>query len=464
MEIFKLFGSILIDNDQANKSIDSTGNKAMKMAKSFGGGLKSAVKFGAGVVGAAAAAGAAVGALVMKTSEAANAINKFSQQTGTTTDEYQKLDQAFKTVGWSMEDAAGDFSALGEKALEAIDPTSGAAESFKQLGVSVTDASGKLKSQGQIFNEVIKGLQGVENETRRNAIASELLSTTGEELVPILNMTNEEFVKLKESSKIIESDDLKVAEEFNGKWEKIKNQFTNVGMTLGVKLMPIVMKFFDFIDKNMPVIDKVLSALFEIAGFLFDNLIMIIETYLMPIVETVFNWIAEHMPIIKAIFKTTFEFMGFVIQSVIELIQTFIIILKGLGSVVKFIFNRIKKVLELNFKIYRAIFGGIIDGIGWVIDKVKDALKWLGILSDEEDKRDQKEKQKGVRVDKGFGPDAYWTEPPTTSSNPQSTVNPDSTSTSINIEKMEVRKDSDINKIATELDNLKNRNKRAGGN
>lgn len=65
MEIFKLFGSVLVKTDEAEKSISKVDSQATKFAQGLGSGIKTAAKWGAGLVTAAAgAATAVVGALL----------------------------------------------------------------------------------------------------------------------------------------------------------------------------------------------------------------------------------------------------------------------------------------------------------------------------------------------------------------------------------------------------------------
>ena len=54
LEIFKLVGSIFVDNEKANDSIGKTDKKAEGMGKTLLGGVKTAAKWGAAIVGAAA--------------------------------------------------------------------------------------------------------------------------------------------------------------------------------------------------------------------------------------------------------------------------------------------------------------------------------------------------------------------------------------------------------------------------
>ena len=124
-------------------------------------------------------------------------VQNLSQTTGMATDSYQEWDYILRKVNYSMEQASGDMAALGEKAMDAANGVGEGAELFKEMGVAVVDNNGFLKSQEQILEDVIVALQGMTDVTKRNALASALLSTTGEQLVPILNMTADEVDGLK---------------------------------------------------------------------------------------------------------------------------------------------------------------------------------------------------------------------------------------------------------------------------
>lgn len=469
MELFRIFGRIAIDDGNAVNTMENVTSKA----KSLAGGIG---KFAMGVGAMAVAAGVAIGGLVAKTSEQANEINKLSQQTGTTTEEYQRLDGAMKSVGFSMEEASGDISALGEKALEAMDATSGSAESFKKLGVSVLDSSGNLRSQGDILNDTITGLQGMEDITMRNAMASDLLGTSGEELVPILNMTSEALGKLKGNVDVISEDDLNTAKEFNEKWMKIKTQFVKVGMTLGLKLMPVINKLFDFLDKNAPVIDKIITSMFELSTVLFESLFKVIEENIMPILEVLFKWISENMPMIKMIFQLTFEYIAFVINIVVTIIEIFIKGLEGLYKVCKWAVNGILEIWKSDFAVVSSIIEGIVDSIEWMIDKIRDALEWLGLLHTEQGVENMTEKEKAINQQNNkiegiksghYGTDLIYGSVPMTSETTYKQDNIFSKAqpqeSAINIENMTVREEADIDKISKKLYDLKKRDSRGKG-
>ncbi|XZM32773.1 phage tail tape measure protein [Clostridium perfringens] len=66
MEIFKLFGSIMVKNDDANKNISKTEEKAEGLGKKLLGGIGTAAKWGAGIAAAAGTAAVALGTVATK--------------------------------------------------------------------------------------------------------------------------------------------------------------------------------------------------------------------------------------------------------------------------------------------------------------------------------------------------------------------------------------------------------------
>ena len=90
MEIFKLFGSILVDNAAANQSISKTEEKAEGLGKKFLSGVGTAAKWGIAIGGAALAGAAALGGIAMKTAETTDRIDKLSAKTGLSKQAFQK--------------------------------------------------------------------------------------------------------------------------------------------------------------------------------------------------------------------------------------------------------------------------------------------------------------------------------------------------------------------------------------
>ena len=100
--LFKLVGDIYVNNDEANKSIQKTDDKAQKLGSTLLSGVKTAAKWGAAIAGAATTAVAGLVKLASQTAKTADEIDKASKRMGVSTDSYQELKYAAEQCGVEM--------------------------------------------------------------------------------------------------------------------------------------------------------------------------------------------------------------------------------------------------------------------------------------------------------------------------------------------------------------------------
>jgi hypothetical protein len=203
-----------------------------------------------------------MGALTSQTVSHAKEVVNVSQTMGMTTNQYQAWDYVLKSVGHNAESASGDLAALAEKAKDAAEGGNDAEKTFRILGMSVKDQSGNLKSQNELFTELIFHLQAMEDVTTRNAIASDLLSTTGEKIVPLLNMTKEELVELYgaafDTGYVLHNSLLTSASDAAYEMERFGAKMEAVKLNLGTALLPILEFFVDILNAiPAPVIEGI---------------------------------------------------------------------------------------------------------------------------------------------------------------------------------------------------------------
>lgn len=212
--------------------------------------------------GAALATGAAIAGVVtamvnmtLEVGQSAEEIKNKSQTMGMSMTEYQEWDYIMKSVGYSAEQASGDFAALAERAKDAAMGTGEGAEVFDALKISVKGAGGQLKSQNELFVEVIEKLQKMTNETQRNAYASQLLGTTGEELIPILNMSAQELealrIKAHETGSVMSDEAVNGFAQMNQANREMEQRFEAAKIQLATVLMPVLTDFFNLVS-NIP--------------------------------------------------------------------------------------------------------------------------------------------------------------------------------------------------------------------
>ena len=198
--IFSLFGSIFIDNEAANKSIDETTQKADKSGKSMGASFKSIVggigKAAAAVGSGALAIGASLYGMANKTASAADAIDKGSQKVGFSAEAYQKWDYVLGQNGDSIDSLTTYVTKLTNNLDDAANGSETANEKFARLGLSVDEL--KQMSREDMFDAVVKALANVEDESERAALANDLLGNKSAALAAMLNSGSEAIDGLKD--------------------------------------------------------------------------------------------------------------------------------------------------------------------------------------------------------------------------------------------------------------------------
>lgn len=213
MEIFKLFGSIFIDNDGANKSLDDTDNKGVTVAGTLGRIGTVAMAAGSMVATGLGIAASAVGAFGLKanadTEQFMATMEVLTGSTEKAKEEFAKLKQFAATTPFGMDDlkqgeltmravgietdkwrktigdTAAAFASTGKSYQDVVDAIAdaqtGELERLKEFGITkqmIVDHAAEtmnkkniVNNQGQItdqesFNEALKSLM----ESRYNGM------------------------------------------------------------------------------------------------------------------------------------------------------------------------------------------------------------------------------------------------------------------------------------------------------
>lgn len=360
MELFRLFGSIFVDNDKANESISKTEGKADSLGGKLGGMIGTAAKWGAGLV---AGAGAAVGgmlALANKTAETADVIDKLSERTGINREELQRWKYA-------AEQSGGDIGKLevGMKKLSDVmdGATSGSkanVEAFNKIGISLDDL--KTKSQSEIFDDVMNALADMPQGAERNALGNDLLGKSYTELLPLLNAGSEGMTGLKERADelglVMSEDMVKANVVFGDTMADVKAAFEMVFMTISNQMLPTLQIFLDFILDHMPEIQKTFEIVFDVIGKVIEAATHVIMEYLMPWLESLFEWVEANLPAIQEFFKSVFDTIGEIIKAFVQIATT--------------IWNKygedIKRITEVAFGIVKTTIETVINMIKAIIN------------------------------------------------------------------------------------------------
>lgn len=157
LEIFRLVGSVFVDTDAADKSLQKTDKTAQSFGKTLLNGINTAAKWAAGVVGAATAAGTALVAVAENTRE-------YRTEQG-------KLQAAFETSGFAGNEARSVYEALNSvlgdsaQAVEAANHLAKLCDNAEDLSKWTNICTGVFATFGDSLP--IEGLTEAANETAK---------------------------------------------------------------------------------------------------------------------------------------------------------------------------------------------------------------------------------------------------------------------------------------------------------
>lgn len=329
--------------------------------------------------------------LTLEQSKHATEVTNLSRTMGMTTEAYQEWDYVLKTVGSSAEAAQGDISMLAEKAQDAATGSGEAAELFAQLGIKVKDSQGTFKSQSELFDEVITKLSRMKDETERNAIASKLLGSTGEKIIPLLDkgaagleeakkMAHEFGVVMDEETLAALNDVTLAVNNFDAAGEGLKNTIAK-GMAPSVE--NLTQKGTDFFVRLQEAAEG--SGILEVFGALLD-----VVSALEPLFDVLFGTAEDGVPVLQTlalalgVLADALTIVANTIAIVIELFKQLFNLISGKGfddSNLTRYGENIAKVFSDEGASARAWSGGFGKNIGRNADGTDywpGGLTWVG--------------------------------------------------------------------------------------
>lgn len=362
VEIFKLFGSIFVNNDEANKSIAETEKKGKGVAATLGNGIKTAGKWGAAMVGGAAAG---VGAL----SSVAENTREYRTEMG-------KLDTAFTTNKFTAADAKQTYSDLyavvgdSGQATEAANHLSLLCDSTKDLqswteictGVygqfvdslpieGLTEAANETAKVGQVTGPLADALNwmGVSedefneklakcsSEQERQQLITSTLTSLYSDASAQYKKTNGDVMESNRAHQQL-SDTMaqigavaepvlnsliglggKLLEQLSPLIESVANNLAPVLINICEEVAPIIVSM---LEQIMPLIEELLPFIAQLIEQLAPLIIQIVEQLFPPLMQIIQDLLPYFMQIIQAImplFSTLVELLMPVIEVFIQL-------------------------------------------------------------------------------------------------------------------------------------------------
>jgi hypothetical protein len=182
-------------------------------ASAIGAGISAAF----GAIAGVAAFDAVLGKL-RGTVDQLGALDDAAQSTGASVESLSSLLNTLAPTGVTLEtitDAAGKLT----RAMNgADDETRGAGEAFKVLGVSTRDSAGNLRAVDDVLIDVAKALARYEDGTNKTAIAQAIFGKTGAALLPMLK----DLAEFQRQGASVTSEQAKAAADLADAWGALR--------------------------------------------------------------------------------------------------------------------------------------------------------------------------------------------------------------------------------------------------
>ena len=425
MQIFELFGSILLKDNGVEGQIDKIDNKAQKTSKSFGSMIGTAAKWGAAL--ALAVGGIAV-ASIKDAGEAEKSLAKLDSVLKSTGGEAGMTKKALTDLADGLEKTTV-FSAEATQEAETLLLT------FTNIGKDVFpratktaldmatvlggDAASQSIALGKALNDPIKGI---------GALSKAGVSFTEGQKKSIKAM--QEHGDMAGAQKIILDELVKefggaaeaVGKTFPGQLAIAKNALGNVTETLGTMLLPKLTEFLNWVTPHLPAIGDFFAKAFDVIGKVLNTVGTYVKNNIIPVFKEFYDWIKPYIPAIRQFVSDAFTKILEVLKVVGDFVKEHVIpafkllkekfddyfpkikdavmkaydylkphfdklvatikedlmpIIMGLWDTFKKAWPGIQSIFEIVFPIIVGIIGTVMDGIGVLIKIVKGIYDFI---------------------------------------------------------------------------------------
>ena len=339
--------------EESDKATEST-KKTNKAVEDFKEGLtkKLAATVFDAVVKALKEIESIMKGLITETAAFGDAIDKNSQRLGMTTEQYQEWSYILSQNGADISTLTTSVRTITNKIDEMAQGSKTATDAFHRLDISMQDLEGKSGEENLTL--IIQRLQGMEDETQRNAVANDLLGRSYVELIPLLNQSAESTEELRQkahdTNQLLSEEGIQAAVEYTNAIDTLSKSFNGFTSQIGADILPGITLIvegitdllnntegaeekiekgiedtFAAIEKVVPRVGRVLGRIASAAG---KRAPEIIQRILQGIIENapkVAEGIAQILPVILNAIKELLPDIGKAGGSIVSTILTAIL-------------------------------------------------------------------------------------------------------------------------------------------
>lgn len=388
VEIFKLFGSIFVNNDEANKSISETEKKSKGVASTLGNGIKTAAKWGTAMVGGAVAGVGALSSVAESTREYRTEMGKldtaFTTNKFSATDAKQTYSDLYAVVGDSGQatEAANHLSLLCNSTKDLQSWTEICTGVYGQFGDSLpieglTEAANETAKVGQVTGPLADALNwmGVSEDAFNEKLAKCSSEQERQQLITstLTSLYSDASAQYKETNgDVMES---------NRAHQQLSDTMAQIGAVAEPVLNSIIGLGGKLLEQLSPLIESVAEKLAPVLINICEEVAPIIVSMLeqiMPLIEELLPFIAQLMEQLAPIIVQLVEaLLPVLVQVIKQLLPPFMEILNALMPLLSTIFQLVQPFIDLILQLIEPFAALISTAIAPLITKLATLLNDL---------------------------------------------------------------------------------------
>ncbi len=316
LEIFRLIGSVFVDTDEANKSLQKSDEKASNFGKTLLNGVTTAAKWAAGVATAAGTAATALSVAAVKSyadnEQLVGGVETLFKESADKVLGY--ADIAYKTAGLSanaymetvtsfsaslLQSLGGDTAKAAEYADQAIIDMADNANKMGSTMESIQTAyAGFAKGQYNLLDNLKLGYGGTQAEMFRllqdaAALNSEFAATAefsmtskGQLIANFSDITQAIHIVQTEMG-ITGTTATEGMDTISGGVALIKSRLEDFKTTIGSALAPVVQGFISSVIENLPTIQGWVEQLTPLLTNMLSGILAVIPDFVQGLVDIV---------------------------------------------------------------------------------------------------------------------------------------------------------------------------------
>lgn len=311
-----------------------------KAGKNFGESLAKGLKVTGAAIGAAmtAVTGAAVatGKAFVNTaneiSSMGDTIGDNAAKMGISTKAYQEWDFILQRSGSSIDSMKTSMKTLANAAVNGSD-------AFKTLGISQKELD--TLSQEELFERTVKALSGIEDTSKRTAIASKLLGKGALELGGVFNMTSDEIDQAKQRmydlGAYMDEDAIAASDNYQDTMTDLQDSIKGMKMRVISDFLPGITSVMDGLAKvfsgkgGVGEIQEGLKSIIDNVAALAPKLLPIAQT----LITSLISGFAPMLPsLVSAVFDIVVQTITVVTTMIPQMMPSIIAGIKGIMSAV----------------------------------------------------------------------------------------------------------------------------------